>query len=82
MSGLVHLSSVQDDFYVFEESRNHLIGRRTRKIIKLGDKLTVQVYKVDSFKKLVDFQLVGEARFSNQQKFQKAQKPQKQRRRF
>ena len=58
MSGLVHLSSVEDDFYVFEESRNHLIGRRTRRIIKLGDKVTVQIFKVDSFKKQVDFQLV------------------------
>ena len=62
MSGLVHLSSVEDDFYVFEESRNHLIGRRTRRIIKLGDKVTVQVFKVDGFKKQVDFQLVTERR--------------------
>jgi ribonuclease R len=58
MSGLVHLSSVEDDFYIFEESRNHLIGRRTRRVIKLGDKVTVQVFKVDGFKKQVDFKLV------------------------
>jgi ribonuclease R len=60
LSGLVHLSSVEDDFYVFEPERNHLIGRRTRRIIRLGDKITVQVYKVDSFKKQVDFRLVTE----------------------
>ena len=58
LSGLVHLSSVEDDFYVFEPARNHLIGRRTRRIIKLGDKVMVQVFKVDGFKKQVDFQLV------------------------
>ncbi|MEO6181739.1 MAG: ribonuclease R [Verrucomicrobiota bacterium] len=58
MSGLVHLSSLQDDFFVFEPTRNQLIGRRTRRVIKLGDKLAVQVYKVDTFKKQVDFQLV------------------------
>src|SRR5208282_3122437 len=58
LSGLVHLSSVEDDFYVFEPARNHLIGRRTRRVIKLGDKVTVQVFKVDGFKKQVDFQLV------------------------
>jgi ribonuclease R len=58
LSGLVHLSSVEDDFYVFEESRNHLIGRRTRRVIKLGDNVTVQVFKVDGFKKQVDFKLV------------------------
>ena len=57
MSGLVHLSSMEDDFYIFEPLRNHLIGRRTRRIIRLGDKVEVQIAKVDSFKKQVDFRL-------------------------
>ncbi len=57
MSGLVPLSTIEDDFFVFDAARNHLVGRRTRRIIRLGDKLTVQVAKVDSFKKQVDFRL-------------------------
>ena len=57
MSGLVHLSLLEDDFYVFDPARNHLIGRRTRKMIRLGDKVSVQVARVDSFKKQVDFRL-------------------------
>ena len=57
MSGLVHLSSIEDDFYVFDAARNHLVGRRTRRVIQLGEKLTVQVAKVDTFKKQVDFRL-------------------------
>jgi ribonuclease R len=57
MSGLVPLSTVEDDFYVFDVARNHLVGRRTRRVIRLGDKLTVQVAKVDTFKKQVDFRL-------------------------
>ncbi len=36
MSGLVHLSSLVDDFFVFEPTRNHLVGRRTRRIIRRG----------------------------------------------
>ncbi len=62
MSGLVPLSTIQDDFYVFDESRRTLVGRRTRRVIRLGDKLTVQVAKVDTFKKQVDFCLAVEAR--------------------
>ncbi len=58
MSGLVPLSTVEDDFFVFDPARNQLVGRRTRRIIRLGDKVTVQVAKVDSFKKQVDFRLV------------------------
>ena len=61
MSGLVPLSTVEDDFYVFDVARNHLVGRRTRRVIRLGDKLTVQVAKVDSFKKQVDFRLAVDA---------------------
>ncbi|MGA2173409.1 MAG: ribonuclease R [Verrucomicrobiota bacterium] len=57
MSGLVHLSSVEDDFFIFDAARNQLVGRRTRRVIRLGDKVTVQVGKVDTFKKQVDFQL-------------------------
>jgi ribonuclease R len=62
MSGLVPLSTIEDDFYVFDEMRRNLVGRRTRRVIKLGDKLTVQVAKVDSFKKQVDFCLAVEER--------------------
>ncbi len=62
MSGLVPLSLVEDDFFVFDVARNQLVGRRTRRIIRLGDKVTVQVAKVNSFKKQVDFRLARTAR--------------------
>ncbi len=64
MSGLVPLSTVEDDFYVFDSGRNHLVGRRTRKIIRLGDRVEVQIAKVDSFKKQVDFKLASDAKAS------------------
>ena len=57
MSGLVPLSGLSDDFYQFDSQRAQLIGRRTRRVFKLGDKVEVQIAKVDSFKKQVDFQL-------------------------
>jgi ribonuclease R len=60
MSGLVPLSTVEDDFFVFDPARNHLVGRRTRRMIRLGDKVTVQVAKADTFKKQVDFRLVDD----------------------
>ncbi|MBN2505288.1 MAG: ribonuclease R [Verrucomicrobia bacterium] len=57
LSGLVPLSTLQDDFYVFDAARNHLTGRRTRRVIRLGDRVTVQIAKVDMFKKQIDFRL-------------------------
>jgi ribonuclease R len=61
MSGLVHLSSLEDDFYVFDTERSQLIGRRNRRVIRLGDRVEVQIAKVDSFKKQVDFRLAKPA---------------------
>jgi ribonuclease R len=61
LSGLVHLSSIKDDFFIFDETRNRLTGRRTRRLIRLGDNVTVQVCKVDTFKKQVDFRLARPA---------------------
>ncbi len=57
MSGLVHLSCLEDDFYVFDMQRSQLVGRRNRRVIRLGDKVQVRVAKVDRFKKQVDFRL-------------------------
>jgi ribonuclease R len=62
MSGLIHCSSLTDDFYEFDEARGTLTGRRTRRVIRLGDKVEVQIAKVDSFKKQVDFRLAREER--------------------
>jgi ribonuclease R len=62
MSGLVPLSLMEDDFYVFQEARRNLVGRRSRRMIRLGDRVTVQVARVDTVKKQVDFQLAVEER--------------------
>ncbi|MCX6926548.1 MAG: ribonuclease R [Verrucomicrobia bacterium] len=59
MSGLVPLSGLSDDFYQFDATRGQLLGRRTRRVFKLGDRIEVQVAKVDIFKKQVDFKLAG-----------------------
>ena len=57
MSGLVPLSGLSDDFYQFDSTRSQLLGRRTRRVFKLGDKVEVQIAKVDTFKRQVDFKL-------------------------
>jgi ribonuclease R len=75
MSGLVPLSMVEDDFYVFDELRNQLTGRRTRRVIRLGDRVIVQVAKVDRFKKQVDFRLTQSAQPVRPQPPQRESRP-------
>src|SRR5207247_9410235 len=55
ITGLVHVSSLTNDFYLFEPARRQLIGRRSRKRFKIGDELSVFVSRVDVFKRQVDF---------------------------
>lgn len=57
LSGLVPLSALEDDFYVFEPERGLLLGRRTKRVIRLGDRLDVQAHRVNRAKKQVDFRL-------------------------
>jgi ribonuclease R len=67
MSGLVSLSTVGDDFYVFDSERSQLVGRRNRRVIRLGDRVEVQIAKVDSFKKQVDFRLATQTGVQSRQ---------------
>jgi ribonuclease R len=55
VTGLIHVSSLMDDFYLFEPARRQLIGRRSRKRFSVGDELSVFVVRVDGFKRQVDF---------------------------
>jgi ribonuclease R len=54
-SGLVHISSLNDDFYVFNPAQRVLIGRRSRKRYAVGNDLRVFVARVDPFKRQIDF---------------------------
>jgi len=58
VQGLVHVSSMTDDYYVFNEKAHALKGENTRKVYRLGDKVEVQVVRVDLERRQVDFALV------------------------
>lgn len=62
LSGMVHISSLTDDFYVFEPAQRRLLGRRTRKRFSIGDELKVFVSRVDRFKRQIDFALADRPR--------------------
>jgi ribonuclease R len=57
VTGLVHVSTLTDDFYLFEPAQRRLIGRRTRRRFSVGAELRVFVSRVDRFKRQIDFVL-------------------------
>jgi ribonuclease R len=61
VTGLIHVSSLTDDFYLFEPARRQLVGRRSRKRFSVGDQVRVFVVRVDSFKRQVDFAIASQA---------------------
>ncbi len=58
VDGLIHVSSLQDDYYVFQEDRFALVGEHTGRRFRLGDRLTVQVAAVNREERKIDFQLI------------------------
>ena len=58
VQGLVHVSSMTDDYYRFDEKAHLLKGENTGKVYRLGDKVEVQVARVDLERRQIDFALV------------------------
>ena len=56
--GLVRVSSLVDDYYVFDADSFSLTGRRSRRRLRLGDKVKVQVVRVDSESREIDLELL------------------------
>ncbi len=55
VEGLIHMSSLEDDYYVFLEDQFALVGEHTRKRYQLGERVTVQVASVDLEERKIDF---------------------------
>ncbi len=58
VEGLVHVSSMQDDFYHFSEELQALIGERTGRTFRIGDRVRVRVDRVSVPRRQIDFVLV------------------------
>jgi ribonuclease R len=58
VEGLVHVSTMADDYYRFVERAHVLKGENTGKVYRLGDRVDVQVVKVDMERRQIDLGLV------------------------
>ena len=60
VEGLVHISSLMDDYYDFYEERYALVGTHTKKQYRLGDKVRIEVLQVNIQDVSIDFIMAGE----------------------
>lgn len=58
VEGLVHVSNMLDDYYIFYEDQLIFQGERTNKTYRIGDPVTVRVIKVSKELLQIDFELV------------------------
>jgi ribonuclease R len=57
VEGLIHISELGNDYYHFDAIKHELMGERTRKRYRLGDRVQVKVVRVDLDKTRIDFVL-------------------------
>jgi ribonuclease R len=57
VQGLVHVSSMGDDFYVYNDKAHVLKGENSKKVYRLGDRVKIQVVRVDLERRQIDFAL-------------------------
>lgn len=56
VEGLVHVTSLRNDYYAFDAVKHRLVGERTGHVYRLGDKMTVLVARVDLDERKIDFE--------------------------
>ena len=59
VDGMVHISNLQDDYYIYDQLAQKLVGEHKGKVYSVGDEILIRISKVDLELYRVDFQLVG-----------------------
>jgi ribonuclease R len=59
VEGLVHVSSLKDDWYEYRSRNSCLVGRKNRIAYRLGDRVEVEVKSVDYYRQQIDLVTVG-----------------------
>ncbi|MGB8453348.1 MAG: ribonuclease R [Anaerocolumna sp.] len=66
VEGMVRVSEMQDDYYIYDEEHYSMVGEHTRKTYKLGEKVLVEVLAADKLLRTIDFAFVDKKPEENQ----------------
>ena len=59
IEGLVHVSTLNDDWYEYRSRQNLLIGRKSKNTFQVGDLVDIKIIKVDILKYQIDLELIN-----------------------
>lgn len=71
VEGLIHIRNMKDDFYLFDGANQSLVGERSGKTFKLGQRVEVEVTGVDLLENEVQFKLLKGKRKKKKQHYKK-----------
>ncbi len=77
IDGLVHVTSLRNDYYYFDNVHHRLVGERSGIEYKLGDSVKVRVSKVDIDDRKIDFELIGSDKPAGEKNEKRKAKPAK-----
>lgn len=63
--GMIRMADMTDDFYEFDEKNYRIIGRKTGKIYRLGDRINVRIKRTDIDRRLIDLVFADNGREQN-----------------
>ena len=58
VEGLIRFEDLGDEYFIYDEDRKRLIGEKTNKIYKIGDKVKIRVKKASKLLRQVDFEII------------------------
>ena len=62
VEGLIRFEDLGNEYFIYDEERKMLIGERTKKSYKIGDKVKIKVKNANKLLRQVDFEIVEESK--------------------
>lgn len=59
VEGLIRFEDLGDEYFIYDEDRKRLIGERTNKTYKIGDKVNIRVKNANKLLRQIDFELIS-----------------------
>ena len=58
IEGLIRFDDLGDEYFIYDEDRKQLIGEKTNKVYKIGDKVKIRVKKASKILRQIDFEII------------------------
>ena len=58
VEGLIRFDKLENEYFIYDEDRKRLIGERSNKVYKIGDKVRIRVISANKLLRQIDFEII------------------------